>query len=346
MIDPEITAVVVSYRRPTMLRRAIQSVLNQTFPHFRVCVYDDASGDDTGKVVDEFRKRDSRVEYTCHQQNLGMTDTFINGAKQVKTRFFSFLPDDDVMLPNFFELAMAGFQRYPDAGMSILSTISITPRGFVFPVNVLRWPQGLLMPPEGMLCTLRYGNPGLQAMLIRTDAWREVGGFDKTTAPIEEVDFDVRLAARLPVVVSHDAGAIQVMHAGSFSMKTAGADWIWPIPRIISKLKDMELGPPVMQESEELLNRWMKRDLLMRGGFRSISDGEWAEARKAADLLHQRFGSVHIAHFIRFATRVCQGVPGIRRLFRAPLALRAAVRTARTLRLQWRFRSYCRLLQT
>ena len=345
MSEPSITAVVVTYRRPAMLRRAIHSVLSQTFPHFRVCVYDDASGDETAEVVEEFRRKDSRVEYVCHGSNLGMTDTFVNGANHVETAFFSFLPDDDIMLPNFFEFALAGFQRHPEAGMSILSTISITPGGFVLPANVLRWPEGLLMPPSGMLCTLRHGNPGLQAMLIRKDAWQEVGGFDKTTTPIEEVDFDLRVAARLPIVVSRQPGAIQVMHPGSYSVMTVGPDWIWPIPRIIRKLKDMNLTTTVMAEAKELLTRWMKRDLVMRGGFRSISDGKWANARKAADLLDQELGSVHVAQLIRTATRICQRVPGTRRLFRAPLALRAGVRAARTVSLQWRFRSYSRLLQ-
>lgn len=345
MAEPSITAVLVTYRRPAMLRRAIQSVLSQTFPNFRLCVYDDASGDETAEVVEEFRRKDSRVEYVRHANNVGMTGTFVNGANHVETVFFSFLPDDDIMLPNFFEFALAGFQRHPEAGMSILSTISITPAGFVFPANVLRWPEGLLMPPSGMLCTLRYGNPGLQAMLIRKDAWLEVGGFDKTTTPIEEVDFDLRVAARLPIVVSRQPGAIQVMHSGSYSVMTVGPDWIWPIPRIIRKLEDMNLSMGVMAEAKELLTRWMKRDLVMRGGFRSISDGKWANASKAADLLEQELGSMHVARLIRTAAHICQRIPGARKLFRAPLAFRAGVRAARTVNLQWRFRSYSRLLQ-
>jgi len=342
---PAITAVVVTYRRPTMLRRAIHSVLNQTYPHFRVCVYDDASGDETAEVVAEFKNKDSRVEYLCHRSNLGMTATFLDGADRVETPFFSFLPDDDVMLPNFFEFALAGFQKHPEAGISILSTISMTPSGFVFPANVLRWPEGLLMPPHGALCTLRYGNPGLQAMLIRKDAWQEVGGFDKMTVPIEEVDFDLRVAARMPIVVSRRCGAIQVMHPGSFTVRTVGPEWIWPIPRIIKKLKDMNLTAAATAEATEHLTRWMRRDLVMRGGFRSISDGEWANATKAADLLEQEFGRVQVARLIRAAASISQRLPGARKLFRAPLALRAGVRAARSVSLQWRFRSYSKFLQ-
>lgn len=45
--EPIITAVIPTYRRPRLLRRAIKSVLAQTYPHFQVCVYDNASGDET-----------------------------------------------------------------------------------------------------------------------------------------------------------------------------------------------------------------------------------------------------------------------------------------------------------
>jgi glycosyltransferase involved in cell wall biosynthesis len=68
---PLITVIIPTYRRPKMLGRAIRSVLNQTFPDLQVCVYDNASGDETTQVVVEFAERDSRVRYHCHAANIG-----------------------------------------------------------------------------------------------------------------------------------------------------------------------------------------------------------------------------------------------------------------------------------
>ncbi len=68
---PLITTIIPTYRRPKLLRRAIKSVLNQTYPHFQVCVYDNASGDETALVVDEIAKADPRVKYYCHSENIG-----------------------------------------------------------------------------------------------------------------------------------------------------------------------------------------------------------------------------------------------------------------------------------
>jgi glycosyltransferase involved in cell wall biosynthesis len=75
MNSPTITTNICTYRRPKMLRRAIESVLNQTYQDFRICIYDNNSGDDTAAVAAEFVEKDIIVmlktleqpEITCMQ---------------------------------------------------------------------------------------------------------------------------------------------------------------------------------------------------------------------------------------------------------------------------------------
>ena len=57
---PIVTTILATYRRPHLLKRAIRSILNQTFTDFQLCVYDNASEDETGAVVRDFMKADSR----------------------------------------------------------------------------------------------------------------------------------------------------------------------------------------------------------------------------------------------------------------------------------------------
>jgi hypothetical protein len=329
-----------------MLRRAIRSVLNQTFPDFRVCVYDNASGDETAAVVEEFRRKDSRVEYLQRPKNIGMTPNFVDGANHVETPFFSFLADDDLMLPHFLETALAGFQRYPEAALSILPTLCMSPGGRIILATNLQWPDGLALPPSGMWATLQHGNPGLQAMLIRKAVWDQFGGFDEATTPVDEFDFDLRVMARLPVVVSKKPGAIQVMHRGT-STAAAGLDWVWPsVPRIISKLgQNTDLQPATRQQAVEKLTRFMKRGLVTRCVMKSISRGEWENAQRAADILAQECPQSRAARTIRWATAACRKLPGSRFFVRALFALRASETIMRNLGLQWQFREYSRFLR-
>jgi hypothetical protein len=329
-----------------MLRRAIRSVLSQTFPGFRVCVYDNASGDETAAMVEEFRKRDSRVEYVCRPNNIGMSSNFMDGAKRVDTPFFSFLADDDLMLPHFLETALSGFQRHPEAALSILPTLCMSPSGLIILATNLRWSEGLLLPPSGMFSTLQHGNPGLQAMLIRKAVWDEFGGFDEATTPGEEYDFDLRVMARFPVVVSKRPGAIQVVHGGAFTT-AGGLNWVWPsASRIINKLsQNTDLQPAIRQQAVERLKKRMRRALVTRGVARSISHGRWEDAERAADILVQECPQSRAARAIRGATAVCRRLPGSRFVVRALFALRTSENIMRNLGLQWRFRMYARYLQ-
>jgi len=87
-VEPVITTIIPTYRRPNLLRRAIISVLNQTYPNFQLCIYDNASGDETPEVVAEFAKHDSRIKYYCHPENIGALNNFNYGMERVNTPFF------------------------------------------------------------------------------------------------------------------------------------------------------------------------------------------------------------------------------------------------------------------
>jgi len=346
MPRPLITTVIPTYRRPATLRRAIASVLNQTFPDFRICVYDDLSGDETEQVVDEFRRKDSRVEYLCRPKRIGSLPNFVDGANRVETPFFSFLSDDDIMLPHFFETAIAGFRQYPEAAMSILATIRMSAGGFTHDAPILDWPEGLLKPPLGMLSIVRWGNPDLPGLLIRHEVWKAFNGWDESVGPTCDMDFELQVAARLPVVVSKRPGGILVVHGTTI---TSGSclEWVWPaVPRMISKLiEDENVAVDARMEMAQTLNRRLKRGLVMRGVTRSIVGGKWDEAEKAANLLLRECKWTRARGVVPRVRVIGEKLPGTRALLRAFLASRASLRVVQHFRLQWRFRSYSKLVR-
>ncbi len=116
MPSPTITAIIPTYRRPELLRRSIANVLAQTYPHLKVLVCDNASGDETAEVVSEFQRRDPRVRYHCHAENTGPSYNIRSGVEMVDTEAFSILADDDILLPQFYRHAVDAFESHPDAG--------------------------------------------------------------------------------------------------------------------------------------------------------------------------------------------------------------------------------------
>ena len=84
-MNPKITALIPTYRRPHYLRRAILSVLQQTYTDLQVSIFDNASGDTTAEVVTKLGENDARIKYHCHQANIGSLKNFKYAFNSVTT---------------------------------------------------------------------------------------------------------------------------------------------------------------------------------------------------------------------------------------------------------------------
>ena len=245
---PMITTIIPTYRRPDMLRRAIKSVLNQTYRNLQVCVYDDASGDETASVVAELQKEDSRVKYFYHPKNIGGDENYVYGMEHVDAPFFSFLADDDVLLPNFYQLAMENFNKYPDAMLFAGTTIPMSNDGRIlnrpFPSSWRRY--GYYVEPTGMEEMLNGGtNKHLiwNSVLFRTDIINQIGGLDVETSPPSDSDFILRTAAHFPIVVSEEPCAIVVGHHNSLGEETSQLSVYRGWLKILEKIMNNEQLP-------------------------------------------------------------------------------------------------------
>ena len=58
----KVSVIIPTYNREKFLKRAIESVLSQTFQDFELIVVDDGSNDNTKKIVKEFQNQDNRIK--------------------------------------------------------------------------------------------------------------------------------------------------------------------------------------------------------------------------------------------------------------------------------------------
>jgi len=218
-MDPQITTVIPTYRRPSLVRRAVLSVLGQTYPDLVVHVYDNASGDETANVVNELARQDPRVKYHCHRENLGAHENFNFGMSHVDTPFFSLLSDDDALLPRFYESAMAAFERYGEAGIFAGVTLRSDFAGHVLDVPMARWAEGLYRPPTGLMEILRKEHPDWTGVVFRKDVCQTVGLLDSETGVASDYDFELRATARFALVVSAQPCAVLFSHPEALTVR-------------------------------------------------------------------------------------------------------------------------------
>jgi len=95
MSMPKISVIMPTYNGGKYIRRAIDSVLGQSFKDFEIIVINDGSTDDTEQVLQEYIGRDSRVNYFDNKNNLGIQKTLNRGLKESKGKYIARIDDDD-----------------------------------------------------------------------------------------------------------------------------------------------------------------------------------------------------------------------------------------------------------
>ena len=96
-VVPLVSVVIPTHERAQLLKRAISSVLAQTYSRLEIIVVDDASRDNTREVVESFG--DSRIRYFQHQTNKGGSAARNTGIRNATGEFIAFLDDDDEWEP-------------------------------------------------------------------------------------------------------------------------------------------------------------------------------------------------------------------------------------------------------
>jgi glycosyltransferase involved in cell wall biosynthesis len=98
---PTVTMLVTTYNRASTLGRALDSILQQTYPHIDLLVIDDGSSDNTKEVLQRFR--DKRVRVIWHGKNRGTTAARNTGLDNIRGEWFTFLDSDDELVPDALE---------------------------------------------------------------------------------------------------------------------------------------------------------------------------------------------------------------------------------------------------
>jgi len=307
-MDSTITTVIPTYRRPQLLRRAILSVLGQTYPHVRVCVYDNNSGDDTKSVVEEIMRRDPRVRYHCHAENIGSFHNFNYGIRQVDTPYFSVLSDDDVLLPDFYATSMAELERYPDAIFCATQTL-VVKGGQVIGVSYADYEPGLYSPPAGLLKAADGGTNTYTGTLYRSRVMPAVMLDESLSEGPAEQDFLFRVTARSPYVVSKAPGAIFVAHPNAMSSLRREANVVSDYARMLDKVSANEKIPPdvrvaVRHKAEAILAR-----SVWEGGWVDIKNRDFIQAQKTAQILRDNLGAVQRGRILSVVARLCEMWP-------------------------------------
>lgn len=302
---PLITTIIPTYCRPNLLCRAIKSVLNQTYPNFQACIYDNASGDETAQIVAELAKRDERVKYFCHSKNIGGLANVNYAMEHIDTDFFSILSDDDILLPEFYDAALEGFIKYPEVFFSSTLTLFDARSNICRPYGA-NWIPGVYKPPDGLLTILRNGPPTWTGTLFRREAIAKVGLLDNQVSSPSDLDFQLRIAAHFPYVISLKPGAVYMFHALSYSAQQSLSD-IWPgwLKMINNLTQDKKIPFNLRACASDILTNKIQI-VLSNMAWRSILQKDFEQAQRVADIFRAHYNLNRKAAFFYIIVKICK----------------------------------------
>jgi len=102
--DPLVTVVIPSYNHARYLKRAIQSVLNQSYKNWEMIIIDNHSTDNTDKVIAFFQ--DMRITYLKIYNDGIIAKSRNAGIRLAKGEWIAFLDSDDLWYPRKLQKAI------------------------------------------------------------------------------------------------------------------------------------------------------------------------------------------------------------------------------------------------
>ena len=308
-----------------MLRRALNSVLGQSYRQVRVRVYDNASEDDTAEVVREYASRDSRVEYIRRAENIGAQANLASGVADVDTPLFSILCDDDTQLPGFYENGVKALQLHPEAMFYCGRTLVDHQILGTFRHASLTWPAGMYRPTEASVEHMIRDHFIVTGVLFRSEIRSSVGTFAEHAS---DKSYMISAAATAPFVVDEAERAVFTIHRRSFSGGISAEDDRSPhdAQYVLQILRDAVAGlsrtPFAAGPGSRLhgvLTRNARREVFYSAGFQSLPLGRWRILGAILDAAEELD--------MPLPERI--GVRGLRAIGRLPVVRTAAARAIR-----------------
>ena len=195
--------VIPLFNKENHVFKTIQSVLNQTYLFFEIIIINDASTDDSLKVVEGIK--DHRIRIIKHAKNLGLSAARNSGIRASKYNYIAFLDADDYWSPNYLEELLKLIKSYPNEkafgtfykedffGSIVLPKTSLNLKYFnqtLIIENFFKLNLGKLIITQS-------------SIVIHKEVFEKVGYYDEQITFAEDIDFYIRCFSNFSLVYKH-----------------------------------------------------------------------------------------------------------------------------------------------
>lgn len=172
MSEPLVTVLMTVYNGGGYLRPAVESVLTQTYKDFELLIVEDASSDDSLKIIKSYQ--DPRIRIYSNPRNLGQTKSLNVGLTFAAGKYIARMDADDLAFPTWLAELSAFYERNPEA--AVVSAKAAVINGSHQIVRILNTPTQW---PQMILKSLTFSPINHVGSLMRKDVVLKMGGYNE-----------------------------------------------------------------------------------------------------------------------------------------------------------------------
>jgi glycosyltransferase involved in cell wall biosynthesis len=195
--QPLVSIIMPTYNSPlNFLAQAIESVKAQVYPHWQLCIADDASSDKRVQAfLEEAAAKDSRISVVLRTQNGHISESSNSALSIAKGEWVALLDHDDLLHPLALYELVKSLQQHPEANIVFSDEDKVDEQGARFGPYFKTDYNPELMWAQNMISHLGC---------YRKSVLDEVGGFRKGFEGSQDYDLALRVIQR--------SSASQIVH--------------------------------------------------------------------------------------------------------------------------------------
>jgi len=128
---PRVSIALPVYNGENYVRKALDSLLAQSYEDFEILIGDNASTDDTKNICESYAKRDARIRYFRNDINIGAAANYNRLFERARGEFFKWAAHDDVCSPNYLKSCVEKLDSDPSVVLCCPKEIAIDKDGAI-----------------------------------------------------------------------------------------------------------------------------------------------------------------------------------------------------------------------
>lgn len=207
--NPMISVIMSTYNEEKYIETSMKSLLNQTFEDFEIIIVDDASTDNTRKIIEGLN--DERIYLICNEQNQGLTKNLNKALKCVRGKYIARMDGDDIALPERFEKQFKYMEKHQDTMLVSCYTKSFGDSDLIFAL-----PDHSEILKVRMLVRPVYAHPGF---MMRRELIEAGYQYNEEYRTAQDYEFASRVAEKNKIGLVPEVLLLYRVHKKQISAK-------------------------------------------------------------------------------------------------------------------------------